>query len=289
MIMKNFQCPNRREPPAVETAVLARLGVTAPEQLHVKPQRLAQAVQESRNAMGSRLWRLPLCHTLEAECLGASPVLMLNSAMVKGPAYDDAGGLPREIQLHGPRAEAMWQALQLLRQSKGTGHRIVYDLEGPFTVLSMLLPLEETYGAALDGEQDALLRRLLDQLLAYAHMAWQSGADILSVADPVVTIDLVGERLFRACYQDWLLRYLSGLRTACPGALIHLCGRLSQSLLDTGACRAEFAPAPEGMTYEQLLLDELARGEPYEMVGNACLNHAHSTCDGLVRILRSGG
>lgn len=275
-----FHCPMGEEPPAVAEEVVRSLGLAEPEAFHYSPRAIAAAVEQTRQARGSRIWRLPLCHTLEAEALGARPVLSFSGARIKAPPYSQISELPEAMDLSGARLAAIWEAMEQLREREPEGH-IAFDLTGPFSVLSGLVPLARLYKAARGAHGAELFAWVETQLAGYAEQAYRRGAEMFSLADPVATMDLLGEAMFRQCYVPVLFRLLERLHRGCPKAIIHICGKLSQGLLDTGQCTAEWQEATGEHTYEALLLRSMAGADFPMIVGQGCLHQLQKPWGGL--------
>lgn len=266
-----FQCPLDGEPPVVSEETVLRLGLKSPREFQTNPRAIALAVDAMRKARNSRIWRLPLCHTLEAEAFGAKPVLSFDGARIKDLPYSRIEEIPETMDLTGIRLRAIWQALELLRETD-SDNRIAFDIMGPFSVLGGLVPLTRIYRAARGESGAELFARLEKQLINYAAEAYRRGVNIFSLADPVANIDLLGERMFREAYVPCMSRLLTGLSETCHGALIHICGKMSQGLLDTGQFIAEWQEVAGEQTYETLLLDTIAEEKPAVIVGQGCLN-----------------
>lgn len=275
-----FYCPMGEEPPAVVEEIARGAGLDKPEQFHCSSRAIAVAVEQTRQAHSSRIWRLPLCHTLEAEALGARPVLSFSGARIKKTPYSRISELPKEMDLSGGRFKAIWGAMELLREMEPRGH-IAFDLTGPFSVLSGLVPLAQVYKVAREASNEKLFVWLETQLASYAEHAYRCGVEIFSFADPVATVELLGENMFRQCYVPGLLRLLERLRRGCPKATIHICGKMSQGLLDAGQFTAEWQEVAEVCTYEALLLRSMAEIDSTVIVGQGCLHQLQKPCSGL--------
>ena len=209
-------------------------------------------------------WRiLPADNALLAECLGAKPTADENGVRVVDVPYRTAEELPAAPDFETLRLKSVAADVAASREP------VIYQLDGPLTVLSQLLPLGKVFAALRCG--DELLRRAEDWVTEYALLAAKQGATVLSLADPVATLDILGDRMFREVYQDALLRLLERLCGELPeGAALHLCGKMTQCLLDTGAVTAE-KRRYDAATYGQALMQLPYEGKPV-LLGHFCVH-----------------
>lgn len=264
--MERFVCVNGSDDLQIPDVLLEELEITDPEQLHLQPERIAAISTQ----MEKRGWlRLPFCSTLSAEALGAKSVLSLSGARVKEPVYRKADQLPAELSRDTPRLTAMLQALQ---QLTGEGKNVAYNVEGPFTILCALLPMNRVFSALRKSTGTDLLAMAENWVSSYTDMVVKGGAKLISFADPMATIDILGERMFTSVYLPCLKRILARLRSEHPNVPIHLCGKLTQCLLDTGTCTVEKWETGDCQTYGQALTVFCERGHG-GIVGHFCLNY----------------
>lgn len=83
------------------------------------------------------------------------------------------------------------------------------------------------------------------------------GCAVLSLADPVATADILGPVMFRETYMPHLVRLIERLKGLPQRPLIHLCGKLTQSLIDA-----------EGAKVQALRLDCRTYGEAIRLYRN---------------------
>lgn len=267
--MERFACTNamadRHSTPAPER--LAALGITTPEQLHRDPDAIVAAARE----LAESGWvTLPFCNTLCGEGLGARPTLSLEGARVREPAYQKVEELPEAPDWAFPRMQAMLDAMDTLH---GEGAPISYEVEGHFTLLNPLLPMGRMFAALRKPAGAELMERTESWVRQYARMAVEHGASLLSFADPVATVDILGEKFFTGTYLPACLRLIGHLRADNPGVVIHLCGKMTQSLLDTGSARLErWEPDAPSEPYGQALMAYRRSHPEGGIVGHFCLN-----------------
>jgi uncharacterized 2Fe-2S/4Fe-4S cluster protein (DUF4445 family) len=232
----------------------------SPEAWHFSPAALAE---EARHAGACGWALLPFCYTLLAEALGAEPVLTDQGARISKLPYERADQLPPEPDYDFPRFHAMEEAMELLR-----GEDLIYQMDGPMTVLSQLIPMGRLFVQL--RRSDELLRRAEDWVCGYAGWAASHGAKVLSFADPVATLDLLGEKHFRTLYLPSIQRVLRRLQQENPETVIYLCGKMTQSLLDVEAVKPRLMRC-DAAAYGDALR-EFSRNPGPEMVGHFCVH-----------------
>lgn len=231
---------------------------------------MAAFAEAARRREKRRLWRIPPDNAPLARAVSAE-------------GYHAVEEYPERLELErGPAAE-LWAAMDELRRSGPPEYRILFALEGPFTTLSRVLPLEEVYAAAL--ERNPIFHQVEEHLVRCGELAAAHGAALFSLADPVASPGLTGADFFQKCCREPLRSLLLALRRACPAVPIHLCSALSDGLLACGACRAIPLAVRPGQGYEEALLKLPERPEPPGIVSGGCLNAPHALADGMFELL----
>lgn len=264
--------------------VLQTLNIKTPEQLHFSSDNIAA----TGKGMETEGWiLLPFCNTLCAETLGATPVLSLSGAHVREENFRSqeqieqllSRELPKTEQLGEeiPRLDAMMQALRKLEED---GKRVAYCIEGPFTLLSALMPMAKLFSSLRKPQGQALLNSAAQWIIQYAAMAVENGAGMISFADPIATADLLGEKMFVQTYFPICRKIIETIQQKNPQTPVHLCGKLTQSMLDMKLCSIEAFPAAEQKSYGKLLCD-YCRQPSSRLIGYGCLNRLEKQRDAI--------
>ncbi len=250
--------------------VLAAMNITDAEKLHFDRETI---VQVSRRMEKEGWILLPFCNTLCSEALGAKPVLTADGAYVKEEACKTKEQIlqlsEQTLNRDSKRLSVMMQAVQELSRQ---GSRIAYNIEGPFTILTALMPMGKLFASLRKEEGGRLLQSAANWVVEYAKMAVNNGAVMLSYADPIATVELLGEKMFGNIYLPMCKEIITRIQKENPKVVIHLCGKLSQSLLDIGAVQIEKWSSVQEKSYGELL-QEYVKAEPKICtVGHDCLN-----------------
>ena len=189
----------------------------------------AETLAAEARRQGAAGWRiLPFCTTLIAESLGARPFLDAEGARVSETPYQKADQLPAGPDFALPRVRALEGAMALLK-----GEDLIWQLDGPLTVLGQLIPMGRLFVAL--RKSDELLTLAEDWICRWADWAVVRGVKVLSFADPIATLDLLGEKTYRSVYLPALRHLLDRLRREHPDTVLYVCGKMTQSLLDSDA------------------------------------------------------
>ena len=160
--------------------------------------------------------------------------------------------------------------LEALAQLSKAGKKVAYNIEGPLTLLCALLPMNKVFSALRKPIGKQMLSQVEEWIVRYAEMAVERGAKIISFADPIATVDILGSQMFVNQYVPCLLQLLIRLQERFPDTVIHLCGKLTQSLIDTKQCTLTRWEGQKGQSYGQTLTEFCGKGG---IVGHYCLNY----------------
>lgn len=263
--MEKFVCSAGSDIQEIPEAVLERINVKTPVQLHLS----SRAVEAAASEMEKGGWiRLPFCNTLCIEALGAEPVLSLSGARISRAPYRETGELPEKPELGTPRLGVMLRAVEEL---SAQGKKVAFSVDGPLSLLCGLLPMGRLFSALRRPGGEALLDKAAEWTMAYTCAAAESGAKLLSFADPIACIDILGRSMFAEKYAPCLKRLVCRMEKAYPHIPVHLCGKLSQSLLDAGECSVKIWQGEEGQNYAETLTS-FCQGGNGGIIGHFCLN-----------------
>lgn len=265
--MERFLCKNGPDSLSVPPSVVQQLAWTAPEQLHFSSAALEAAARQMEH---SGWIRLPFCNTLCAEGLGARPLLSLTGARIKETPYNDVQQLPSDFSCDFPRMSALLAAVDHLSSDEMA---VAYSIEGPFTLLTSLLPMGKVFSALRKPSGVELLSLAEKWIRQYTDVLCSRGIKLLSFADPVATPDIIGERMFTSIYVPCLQRILKEILLQNPKISLFLCGKMTQSLLDCGICHTvAWLPDTHCDTFGQALSAFCTHQKEGAILGHFCLN-----------------
>lgn len=152
---------------------------------------------------------------------------------------------------------------------------LVLEAEAPFTILAGLMNPMDLYQCS--REQGKLLQTILHRIAEasadYIKACITAGCRIISLADPAGTMDLVGPDYYKLYCGDSELYLMEKLDAWLDGAVVHVCKKMSMSLLIAGMAEVkEYKQTdPPGKTGD--IMDRLAK-----MADNPDIHFTGMTC-----------
>lgn len=224
--------------------------------------------------------RLPFCNTLEAETLGALINPGDNSGGPRVSDYfiktiDDMPNV-KKINLSRGKIRDVLDAVSKLKAYKET---VCLYVSGPITIATSLMDSSLFYKAFRKDKDKLiiLLRVIEDSLVDYILEAAAAGVDIISYADPVGTIDIVGPKMYEALSGKITYRILKGIAGKLNNTIVHLCGKTSTSLEAIGLIKSNTIDLNEPAPYDQILRNLTKEKNSTSFIGHWCINMRKSS------------
>ncbi len=235
---------------------------------HAEASAMARLAVAMRRATGFDNVGMPFCMTVEAEAYGATVDLGddLTQPKVRGAvlAADGSGKLRRPRWTSG-RAGVLLKALALAKRLEPAAP-VVGNLVGPFSLLAMLAdPLMVLRWTRRKPELVAgYLDRITRGLARFGAMQLKAGADVLCIAEPTATGEILGGELFARFSQPYLARLVEALCAKGVPVIVHICGEVR------AIERELFALKPDAMSFDSMVnLARLAAMKPpWLVMGN---------------------
>jgi len=237
---------------------------------------LALAMQE---ASGFDNLALPFCMTLECEAYGAAvdfgdrltqprvkaPILSLDGSVDPAAGGRRPAALLRRPDFQRGRPALVLRAMRRLRSLR-PDVALVGNLNGPFSILGELadLPLLLKSTRRNGDQVHGLLARITDDLVELGKLQVAAGAQVVCLAEPTATGEILGGGLFRDFALPGLNRLAAGLRLAGAAVIVHICGDvrwIEQEL---------FALVAQAVSFDSSvnLLALLEKRPPWQVMGN---------------------
>lgn len=165
--------------------------------------------------------------------------------------------------------------LESITRLKAEGEFLSLHVLGPFTVLTMLVDLSTCFKTWRTNPQLfwQVLSRLGQSIQHYSTQAAQAGADIISYADPLNAISILGPKRFHTLAGAHTLPFLKDLLSVVhQHSIVHLCGHLSRDLETVSLGYATPLQTPAS-TYDKALYYLYQHtSPPYPLLGNQCIH-----------------
>ena len=266
-------------------------------QAHSDAASMARLTLAAHELSGIENVGVPFCMTIEAEGLGSEIDLGSRESEPRVTRYamEHLSQLGRltPFDPSAGRAGVCADAIRMLKES-APQLPVIANLSGPVSLATSVLdPLSYYRALRLDPEAaHRLTRHCTDAVKAFGDAMIEAGADLICIADPSATGEIIG----KAAFTEFVLPYLNELsdhflaRYGVP-TIVHICGNVKSlggslalvsaaavsidSLVGIGTLR-ELAPGKVTMGNVSTFL--LEKGEPQQLASNArrCLKEGVS-------------
>ena len=212
---------------------------------------------------------LPLVQNLEGVAFGAD--------IIKTGEVWTTGDYPfsslEEVDLNGisiikdERIQAVIESIKQLRDNK-----IILEVEAPFSVLASLINPMELYGSmqTMPDLLNDILNKITLEEKKYLETAIDAGCMIISLAEPTGTVDMIGKEYFKEFSGRATVLLLEESQKFLKNSVVHLCGKLSSSMLMTDMADEIIYPASSEEYLENLT--EAARNPKIHFTGQHCIH-----------------
>ena len=178
---------------------------------------------------------VPFCMTVEAEALGAKVDLGGETCEPHVTEYAIGSAADwrrlRTIDGEAGRPRVVLEALGLLagdEELAAAGVPVVGNLVGPVSVASSVLDPATLYRQMRrDGESvHELLAYVCEQLAAFGQAQVEAGADVVAIADPSASGEILGPRLFERFALPYINKVTDALHDRGVRVIVHICGQM---------------------------------------------------------------
>lgn len=221
--------------------LMDEVGAPWPES-HTNPELMAKLAIANHELSGLEAVRVPYCLTVLVEAMGCEINMGTKNRQpsVTGHPYPkdlEGASIPEDLLQRG-RIPAVLEAIKIIREKLGPDVPIIGGMEGPITVASDLVSVKsfmkwsikktDLFEQALDLATEAAIK--------YANAMVEAGADVISVADPVASPDLMSPDSFKKFLKARLQKFSSSVNSV---TVLHICGNVNPILSDMADCGFE--------------------------------------------------
>lgn len=178
---------------------------------------------------------VPFCMTVEAEQFGSRVDLGDDTKEPRVIEYglktlEDISKMKR-LDIHSGRAAAVIEAIQILKE-RNPDVPVIGNLTGPISAASSVLDPALFYKALRKQPEKAqeFLHLITKGLIDFANAMINAGADVIMVADPSGTGEIMGPNYF----ENYTVRYLNeltdGIKNRNVPVIVHICGQMKPVL-----------------------------------------------------------
>ncbi|MDR1252891.1 MAG: hypothetical protein LBK62_12130 [Treponema sp.] len=215
------------------------------------------------NTANNNIIAFPDNFTTEAKALGAECETTANGFEVIRPLFTEPDMLSN-VPAFGESELIKAVIGKISAASKGK--QVLLKLNGPYSVLASLVKPELFYRWCAKHRDTihAALDSITASLETYLDRSIDSGASIVSLADPYAKVSILGEKRYREFVAAYLLRLLHIIKG--EEAVIHLCPHSSIPLVQFGYFKVKEIPVKSDS-----YLDILIHRKGPLLLGNRCI------------------
>jgi [methyl-Co(III) methanol-specific corrinoid protein]:coenzyme M methyltransferase len=220
-------CPGGMMNAAI-AGVMERTGHSLPEG-HGDAGTMAALARGVAELTGFENYGAPFCMTIEAEALGSEVDLGSISCepKIKAERYKSLADVALPLRRARPegRVAAVAGALGAL---SGGDIPVIGSVTGPISASAALVdPM--TFLKRLRREREnahRVIDAVTDWLISYSLILIEGGADVISIADPTATGEILGPKLFEEYALAYINKLADAIRRAGRAVIVHICGNL---------------------------------------------------------------
>ena len=186
-------------------------------------------------------------------------------------SLDELSEIPLSMASH-PMHRATLQAISFFKNEP-----LILEVESPFTILSALMDPMDLFPCFMEEAVGlkSVLHRIADAQVDSIRQAIEAGCRVISLADPVGNMNMVGEKYFLEFVGESELYLMKSMDPYLDKAIVHICKKTSQSLLIAGLLSQEMYHGSEACeNYYEMLLS-MASDPAIHYTGMTCIHDRH--------------
>jgi [methyl-Co(III) methanol-specific corrinoid protein]:coenzyme M methyltransferase len=184
--------------------------------------------------------RLPYCLTILAEAMGCGVSMGTKNRQPSVIAHpyekpEMLDGLVKPDLKTAGRIPAVLEAIKMARERVGPDVPIIAGMEGPITLASDLCSVKSYMKWSIKNPEalDKCNKFATEAAIEYANLMVEAGADVICIADPVCSPDLMSPQDFKSKLMGSIVEFTA--RVKAP-VVFHVCGNVTAILNDMADC-----------------------------------------------------
>lgn len=213
---------------------MEKIGVYWPE-AHSNPRKMAELSASTYDLTGLEVAGVPFCVSIEAEALGCFIEIGNKKdsiPQVTGTPYTEVEDVkvPDDLLTAG-RVPVVLEAINILKEQIGDTIPIVAGMIGPFTLACYIAGIEPMLKGLIrkPDRYMGFIELATDVGAIYGQALKEAGADIISIADPSASSDMISPRMFRAIAKPAITRIVDAIDGS---SFLHICGNSTLIVMD---------------------------------------------------------
>lgn len=214
----------------VTAELMKRISVYMPE-AHKDARQMAELSKAVYESGCFENYGVPFCMTVEAEEMGARVDMgsVIYEPHVKEYPLESVGEFKRlaPADLSRGRAKVVLEAIRILKdETKDVP--VVGNLTGPISTAGSLVEPAVLYKEMRRNRQGAhgFMEFITDWLITFGKAQIEAGADVIAIADPSGTGEILGPKLFREFVVTYINKLADALKEKGVPTIVHICGQM---------------------------------------------------------------
>jgi [methyl-Co(III) methanol-specific corrinoid protein]:coenzyme M methyltransferase len=212
--------------------VMNDTGHTLP-QAHNDKQLMLELAEDVSKHTGFENIGVPFCMTVEAQALGSDvdfgtlecePKIKIE----KFPNAESVEFMPKGAVAQSDRGRTVIETIYELSK-RNPDVPVIGSITGPVSAAASIIdPM--TFLKQLRKNRDAahkVMDYVTDQIIEYALLCADNGADVISIADPTATGEILGPKFFDEYAVPYLNKLAQAVKSNGKQVIIHICGDVS--------------------------------------------------------------
>lgn len=236
-------------------------------QAHTDARKMADLAVAAHEIAGLEAVRLPYCLTVLAEAMGCSVNMGTKNRQpsvtehpYERPETLDSITIPDLVT--AGRIPTVLEAVRIARTKIGPDVPIIAGMEGPVTLASDMVGVRSFMKWSIKKPEalQKVLAAATDAAIRYADLLADAGADVICIADPVCSPDLMSPQDFRDKLMGSIVRFADNVSVP---VILHVCGNVTAIIKDMADCHCK------GLSIEEKVQD--LAGAKKEIAGKAVI------------------
>ena len=213
---------------------MEEIGVYWPE-AHSDPRKMAELSASTYDLTGLEVAGVPFCVSIEAEALGCFTEIGNKKdsiPQVTGTPYMDFEEVkvPDDLLTAG-RVPVVLEAINILKEQVGDTLPIVAGMIGPFTLACYLAGIEPMLKGLIrkPDKYMGFIELATEVGAIYGQALKEAGADVISIADPTASSDMISPRMFRGIAKPAITSIVDAINGS---SFLHICGNSTPIIRD---------------------------------------------------------
>lgn len=170
-----------------------------------------------------------------------------------------------------PSRELLEEVLKLDARKEASDGRL--SIPGPFSWLAYIISPTKLYRYARKNKEllDDVLLKIEKALAEYTKEQLNNGVQIISFADPMGVMSMVGEKFYKEYSGKYNYLYLKDMENSLKKGILHICGKTSCGMEKAGFLMPRPKRVSKEKTYHEIMLD-FAKERKIRFMGHGCAN-----------------